>query len=175
MRSVPKSWVVIFTKDLPKWNLQSPIYLKPAKKLSIFNFSVNKGMSFPLSILWGCLKKNRHEQINLLFTQRPLFTQRSLCSLWNVVSPLRSISSNWSGAEILLFIEIKMIRHRIKILIQDFIVFEIIFQNSNYFILMNSLFQDESSLPQNLKKKTRTWKRFGCLLLFCLVLLPRLI
>lgn len=68
-----------------------------------------------------------------------------------------------------------MIRHRIKFLIQDFIVFEIIFQNSNYFILMNSLFQNESSLPQNLKKKTRTWKRFGCLLLFCLVLLPRLI
>ena len=92
-----------------------------------------------------------------------------------MVSPLRSISPNWSGAEILLFIEIKMIRHRIKILIQDFIVFEIIFQNSNYFILMNSLFQDESSLPQNLKKKTRTWKRFGCLLLYCLVLLPRLI
>jgi len=40
---------------------------------------------------------------------------------------MRSIGPNWSGAEILLFIEIKMIGHRIKILIQDFIIFEIIF------------------------------------------------
>ena len=76
-----------------------------------------------------------------------------------MVSPLRSISPNWSGAEILLFIEIKMIRHRIKFLIQDFIVFEIIFQNNNYFILMNSLFQNESSLPQNLKKKNKNLEK----------------
>lgn len=56
------SWIVISTKDPPKWNLQSPMYLEPVKRLSIFNFSVNKWMSFPLSILWSFLKKNEHTQ-----------------------------------------------------------------------------------------------------------------